>query len=109
MERYGFSKGAVSKALEAAVSLWLRYDYEPQGEEEANNKAFESMRTELESRHPGMYAVIAGGQLVSVYRSLAEALPAGVRHSHRLVFKIGERPAKVRLGWRSTIKPLGPT
>ena len=110
MERYGFSKGAVSKALEAAVRLWLRYDYEPRGEEEVNNKAYESIRDELESKYPGMYAVIAEGRLLSVHASLREVPPAKAGQSHRLVFKVGERPvAKVRLGWRTRIKPVGRT
>ncbi|MCP8319815.1 MAG: hypothetical protein H3Z52_02595, partial [archaeon] len=74
MEKYGYSKGAVSKALEAAIKLWLRYDYESTDEEESNNRAFESMVNELEANYQGMYVVIAGGKLISAHRSLDEAL-----------------------------------
>jgi len=110
MEKYGYSKGAVSKALEAAVKLWLRYDFGTSDEEEANNMAFESMMGELESKHPGMYVVIAGGKLVAVRSSLREVLLNEGGRSHRLIFKVGEKPpSKVRLGWRTKVKPAGPT
>lgn len=108
MGRYGYTKGAVSRALEDAIKLWLRYDYEENDEEKANNKAFESLSEELESKHAGMYAVIAGGRLVAVHTSLREALQSESRYSHRLIFKIGEKPSpKVRLGWRAKISPAG--
>lgn len=110
MEKYGYSKGAVSKALDAALRLWLRYDYHLSDEEEANNTAFESTLGELESKHPGMYAVIAEGKLVAVHSSLREALLTKGGHSHRLIFKVGEKtPSKVRLGWRAKVKPAGHT
>ncbi|MEM2123130.1 MAG: hypothetical protein QXE79_05800 [Candidatus Bathyarchaeia archaeon] len=60
MEKYGYSKGALSKALEAAIRFWLRYDYESTDEEESNNRAFESMMDELEEKYQGMYIVITG-------------------------------------------------
>ena len=105
MEKYGYSKGAISKALEAAIRLWLRYDYESTDEEESNNRAFESMIDELEEKHRGMYVVIAKGKLISVYKSLDEALEVKAEEkgcSHRIVFKVGEKPVKrVRLGWRA--------
>jgi len=110
MEKYGYSKGAVSKALEAAISLWVRYDYESTDEEETNNSLFESMVDELEANYQGMYVVIADGKLVS-YKCLDEAIEVKEgRYTHRIVFKVGERPSqKVRLGWRAAIKPVGPT
>jgi len=105
MEKYGYSKGAISKALEAAIRLWLRYDHEQMDEEELNNMAFESMIDELEEKYKGMYVVIAKGKFVSAYKSLDEALKVkeGERGcSHRIVFKVGEKPVKkVRLGWRA--------
>jgi len=110
MEKYGYSRGAISKALEAAIKLWIRYDYEATKEEESNNRAFESLVDELESKHGGMYAVITGGELVSIHRDLEEALPDKGGHAHRIIFKIGEKPpSKVRLGWRTTVKSPGPT
>ncbi|MEM3437413.1 MAG: hypothetical protein QXP55_02600 [Nitrososphaerales archaeon] len=109
MEKYGYSKGAFSKALEAAIKLWLRYDYELIDEEESNNQAFESMINELE-KYQDMYVVIANGKLISVHKSLDEALKVEEgRYTHRIVFKIGEKPVKkVRLGWR-VAKPVGHT
>jgi len=111
MEKYGYSKGAVSKALEAAIKLWLRHEYEVTEEEKLNNKAFEEILNELEAKFPGMYAVIAKGQLVGVHKSLEEALKTNIKEeSHRIVFKIGEKPKPwVRLGWRAKLKPVGAT
>jgi hypothetical protein len=108
MEKYGYSKGAVSKALEAAIKLWLRYDYELTDEEESNNKAFESMIHELEANYKGMYVVIANGKLISAHKSIDEALKVDEGYKHRIVFKVGEKPVqRVRLGWR--LKPAGHT
>lgn len=109
MEKYGYSKGAISKALEAAIRLWLRYDYELTDEEESNNRAFESMIGELEAKYRGMYVVIANGRLISVHKSLEEALRVEERgYAHRIVFKVGEKPVgRVRLGWR--VRPAGHT
>lgn len=112
MERYGYSKGAISKALEAAIKLWLRYDYELSDEEEANNKAFESSVDDLEVKYPGKYVVIANGRVVDVCDSIEEAFKvgSGSMRFHRIVFKVGEKPAlKVRLGWRAKLKPAGAT
>jgi len=112
MEKYGYSKGSVSKALEAAIKLWLRHEYEPEDEEELSNKTFEEVVSELEAKSPGMYAVIAEGQLVGAYKSFEEAMKTNVREgsSHRIIFKIGEKPKpRVRLGWRAELKPVGAT
>jgi len=111
MEKYGYSKGAVSKALEAAIRLWVRYDYEATDEEESNNRVFESMIDELEANYQGMYAVIASGKLISLHRTLEEAVKVKEgRYTHRIIFKVGERPIqKVRLGWRVAAKPVGHT
>lgn len=111
MERYGYSKGALSKALEAAIKLWLRYDYESTDEEESNNRAFESMADELEAKYRSMYVVIADGRLISAHKSLSEALKVEEgRYMHRILFKVGEKPIKkVRLGWRVAAKPAGHT
>ncbi|MEM2901617.1 MAG: hypothetical protein QXO32_02650 [Candidatus Bathyarchaeia archaeon] len=111
MERYGYSKGAISKALEAAIKLWLRHDYKL-SEEEVNNEAFESSVDELEDKHPGRYVVIEGGRVAKLCDSVEEALKLdpGSAYFHRLVFKAGEKPPlKVRLGWRAKLKPAGPT
>lgn len=110
MEKYGYSKGAVSKALEAAIKLWLRYEYELKEEEKLNNNAFEEIVGELEAKFPGMHAVIAEGRLVGVYKSLEEAMKTNVEEgaSHRIIFEIGEMPKlKVRLGWRAKLKSAG--
>ncbi|MEM2935728.1 MAG: hypothetical protein QW231_00945 [Candidatus Bathyarchaeia archaeon] len=110
MEKYGYSKGAVSKALEAAIRLWLRYEYELKEEEKLNNDAFEEIVGEVEAKFSGMYAVIAEGRLIGVYKSLEEAMKTSVKEGspHRVIFKIGETPKpKVRLGWRAKLKPAG--
>lgn len=111
MERYGYSKGAVSKALEAAVKLWLMYDYEPTDEEEANNRAFESMREELEANYREKYVTIAGGKLTGIHGDLEEAVKVNEgEYTHRIIFKIGDRPTqRVRLGWRVVARPAGRT
>jgi len=112
MEKYGYSKGSVSKALEAAIKLWLRHEYELKDEEELSNKTFEEVVSELEAKSPGMYAVIAEGQLLGAYKSFEEAMKKNVREgsSHRIIFKIGEKPKpRVRLGWRAELKPAGVT
>ncbi len=109
MEKFGHSRGAISKALEAAIRLWLRYDYELTDEEEFNNRAFEYLIGDLESKYPGMYIVIAEGRIISAHNSLEEALKMGEeKHNHRIVFKVGERPfERVRLGWKASIRPVG--
>ena len=110
MEHYGYAKGAVSKALEDAIKLWLRYDFYESEEEEENNQAFDALAAELEAKHAGKYAVIGGGRLISICDSLREALAVEGSFSHRLVFKIGEEPSsKVRLGWRVKRIPAGST
>lgn len=111
MEKYGYSKGAISKALEAAIKLWLMYDYELTDEEEANNRAFESMIDKLEENYRGMYIVISNGRLTSVHKTIDEALKVEEgKCKHRIVFKVGEKPVeKVRLGWRVLTKSAGPT
>jgi len=111
MEKYGYSKGAISKALEAAIRLWLRYDYDLADEEESNNRAFESMKEELEEKYQGMYVVIADGRLISVHKTLDEALKVeGGKFSHRIVFRVGEKPVRrVRLGWRTKTRHAGST
>ncbi|MFQ6074857.1 MAG: DUF5678 domain-containing protein [Candidatus Bathyarchaeia archaeon] len=105
MERYGYSRGAISKALEAAIELWLQHEYEFNDEERKNEEAFEKLKDSLEKEYSGMYVAIAGGELVAVGETLQETLEKsdevkpGV--GHRLVFKVGEEyPERVRLGWR---------
>ena len=110
MEKYGYTKGSVSKALVSAVKLWLRYDFESTDEEGSNNRLFESMVDELEEKYSGKYVVIAGGKLISAYDTLDEALnlEKGSRYTHRIVTRIGETPLqRVRLGWRLAKKPAG--
>ena len=83
----------VSQAVEEAIELWLRahgvvYD------ELADDLAWARLRGELERRHRGKYAVIAGGALVGVYedleslgRALRELKARGVRRA--VVVKVG--------------------
>ena len=77
-------------------------------EEISNNKVFESMIDELESKYKGMYVVIANGKLLSVHKSLEEALKVDKgKYNHRIIFKVSEKPEKmVRLGWR-VARPAG--
>lgn len=84
------------------------YLYES-AEEESNNRAFESLISDLESRYSGMYIVIADGGMISAHNSLDETLKIGDgAHKHRIVFKVGEKPfERVRLGWRASIRPVG--
>jgi len=90
----------------------LRYDYELNDEEDANNKAFESLIDDLKVKYPGKYVVIANGRVVRICDYIEEAfkLRSGSMCHHRIVFKIGEKPAvRVRLGWRAKLKSAGAT
>ena len=112
MSRFGYARGAISKALEEAVRSWLRGEYRANEEEDENNKAYESMSRDLEEKYPGKYAAIAAGRLVAVADTLEEVMEKAEQEagnvSHRVVLKLGEEAAlRVKLGWRVQRKSAG--
>jgi len=112
MERYGYTKGALSKALEEAIKLWLRAETECSGEEERNNEAYVRLRDEINDKYSGKYVCIADGKILTVRDTLKEVYEevrgAGGTASHRLIFRAGERaPEVVRLGWRASREHAG--
>jgi len=111
MEKYGYSKGSISKALEKAIELWLEMEADETAEERANNEAYAKLREEILRSYAGKYVAIAKGKIVASGDSLNEVFvaPEG-KVSHRLVFKVGERlPRRERLGWRVSREGTGPT
>jgi len=111
MEKYGYSKGAISKALEKAIGLWLELETDETEEERLNNEAYVKLKDEILRSYTGKYVAIAKGKIVASGDSLTEVChaPKG-KFSHRLVFKVGEElPRRVHLGWRVSREETGPT
>lgn len=111
MEKYGYSKGAISKALEKAIEMWLELEKDETEDERVNNKAYAKLKDEILRSYTGKYVAIAEGKIVASGDSLTDVYiePKG-RVSHRLVFKVGEKPPRrVHLGWRVSREETGPT
>jgi len=111
MEKYGYSRGAISKALEKAIEMWLELETDETEDERVNNKAYAKLKDEILRDYAGKYVVIAEGKIVASGDSLDDVYiePKG-RVSHRLVFKVGEElPRRVHLGWRVSREETGPT
>lgn len=111
MEKFGYGKGAISKALEEALRRWIEVEG-PKDEERVNNAAYEAMREEVEMKHTGKFVAIEEGKIVAVGDSLEKVFDAVQRlatnPSHRIIVKAGEVPPQVvRLGWR--LRRAGPT
>lgn len=111
MEKYGYSKGALSKALEKAIELWLELEADETEEERLNNEAYAKLKDEIFRNHAGKYVAIAKGRIVASGDSLTEVCLAPKGNvSHRLIFKVGEKlPRRVHLGWRASRQETGPT
>ena len=111
MEKYGYSKGAFSKALEKAIELWLELETDENEEENANNEAYLKLRDEILRSYSGKYVAIAGGKIVASGDSFTDIPPVlRGKFSHRLVFKVGVEPSRrVHLGWRVSRRNAGPT
>lgn len=110
MEKFGYGKGAISKALEEALRRWIEVEG-PDDEERVNNAAYEAMKEEVERKHLGKFVAIEKGKVVAVGDSLEEVFDAVQRlatnSSHRIIVKAGEvPPPMVRLGWR--LRRAGP-
>ncbi|MBS7626750.1 hypothetical protein KEJ51_06925 [Candidatus Bathyarchaeota archaeon] len=111
MERYGYSKGAISKALEKAIQLWLEQETDETEQERINNEAYARLKNEIFRGYFGKYVAMENGEIVASGESLRDVwLPPRRKASHRLVFKVGEEyPRSVRLGWRVLRSPSGHT
>jgi len=111
MEKYGYSKGAISKALEKAIELWLELETDETEEKKANNDAYAKLKDEILQDYAGKYVSIAQGKIVASGDSLRDVWRAAKgKASHRLVFKVGEEPPRrVRLGWRVSREETGHT
>jgi len=92
------------RALEEAVALWLSQMQRPTSvdtERTLNNQAFLEMQGDLEARYWGKHVVIAHGKLQGVGDTFDEVKNLAPTARHRLVFRVGDVPAKERkLGWR---------
>ena len=111
MEKYGYSKGALSKALEKAIELWLELETHETDDERVNNEAYAGLKDEILRSYTGKYVAIAKGKIVASGDSFTEvcSTPKG-KVAHRLVFKVGEHlPRRVRLGWRASREETGLT
>jgi len=111
MEKYGYSKGAISKALEKAIELWLELETDETEEEKVNNEAYAKLKEEILRSYTGKYVAIAKGKIVASGDSLSDVCltPKG-KVSHRLIFKVGEQlPRRVHLGWRVSREETGRT
>lgn len=109
MKRFGFGKGALGKALEEAIYLWLsqaecgsRVDEERR----INNEAYRRVVNELVSdENKGKYCVLCYGKIAAAgdtpLEAARKAMEAFPEAEHLLVFQVGGEAAKRRrLGWR---------
>ena len=104
--RYG--KDDFNRALIEAVELWLaRQPYRPalDAEADANDRAYEQLKDELERDHWGQWVVIAHGKLQGVGDKPEELLAAAPDAHDRIVMQIGmQRPQVIELGWEASFR-----
>ena len=100
-----YDRDGVAKALIEAVELWLvqRREALLEAEKNENDRAFDTLKVELERDHFGKWAVIAYGKLQGLGNSLEEVEQFASTAQDRIVIQIGEgRPREVELGWQMT-------
>ncbi|MHA1783924.1 MAG: hypothetical protein ACTSVE_01880 [Candidatus Helarchaeota archaeon] len=109
MERFGYEKGAISKALTEAILKWIENQKDLNSNEEKqrleNNLAFNKMKNTLFQEHPNKYIVICNGKVAGVGDDLLSTIKKTKEtHSdvkHCLIVKADAFiRRKARLGWR---------
>ena len=93
----------MTQALQKVIGFWLTKTERDLvvSERKLNNEAFSRLRSELEEKYQGKYAVIAYGKLQGVGESVDSVQNLAAEAHHRLVFKVGESlPRRRDLGWR---------
>ncbi|MBI3913622.1 MAG: hypothetical protein HY327_05485 [Chloroflexi bacterium] len=96
---------SVSRALIEAIELWLAQHRLNlmDAEREANDRAYEQLRAELERQHWGKWVVIADGVLQGIGDSLEQVNEFAPTARDRIVMQVGAtRPSEVELGWQMT-------
>jgi len=111
MKRFGYGKGAISRAVEQALRIWLK----PSGtsselldeERERSDELYRKLRGELESKYYGKMVVLtsqgviaSGDDLESVCKEVR-----GRDYPHMVFIRVGEPHAPRRmLGWRVSMR-----
>ena len=125
-KKFGYSKGALSKAIREAIEKWVQEEFKQTDEfamemerlRNLNNAFFEKIESELIEKYPGMYGAIAKGKLLGIAKSFHEIIKIANEKApnepHRLIFKIPDKTKKHKkrgkLGWRSSVvKIVGTT
>jgi len=99
-----YDHDGLAQALSEAVELWLaRHRQTPvEAESTANDRAYETLKEELEHEYKGKWIVIAHGQLQGRGDSLAEVDRLASTARDRIIMQVGEdRPREIELGWQS--------
>ena len=101
-----FNHDSIAQALSEAIELWLARHRKTlvEAESTANDRAYETLREELEHEYKGKWIVIAHGQLQGIGDSLAEVDQLASTASDRIVIQVGEdRPREIDLGWQMAL------
>jgi hypothetical protein len=101
-----YDHDSIARALSEAIELWLARHRQTlvEAESTANDRAYETLREELEHEYKGKWIVIAHGQLQGIGDSLAEVDQLASTASDRIVIQVGEdRPREIDLGWQMAL------
>jgi len=97
-----YDQDSVARALAEAAELWLAVhrDTTTETAQTANDRAYESLKADLEREHWGRWVAIAHGRLQGVGGSLEEADRFAPNARDRIIMQVGQdRPQEVDLGW----------
>lgn len=109
MERFGYEKGSISKAIEEAIIKWIMdqrtIDNEVEIERTKNNEAYRKMKAELYKEYSNKYITFCKGEIAEIgteYFSTVEKTKLTYPEAkHCLVIHISiPTRRKARLGWR---------
>ncbi|MHA1651236.1 MAG: hypothetical protein ACTSYB_13665 [Candidatus Helarchaeota archaeon] len=109
MQRFGYEKGAISKALEEAILKWIieqrgNSDIE-QKERIENNVVYIRERKKLFREYPNKYVTICKGTIAEVgddfFTTLEKTKTKYPNVKHCLIIKTAKKERqRARLGWR---------
>lgn len=94
---------SIRQAMIEAIELWLAQQHQKLIEAEAlvNNRAFETLRDELEQNYPGQWIVIAFGKFLGAANTPEEMNHLASTARHRITVQMGQvRQKAVEFGWQ---------
>ncbi|MHA1266863.1 MAG: DUF5678 domain-containing protein [Candidatus Helarchaeota archaeon] len=109
MQRFGYEKGAISKALEEAIIKWImsqRSKNDPEQKERIeNNSIYAREKRRLFKEYPNKYVLICKGTIAGISDDLSPLIEKTKNQypdaNHCLIFKtIRQERQRVRLGWQ---------